>query len=614
MRCSNCNHENREGIKFCEECGTELPKLTQQTCPECGHANRKGIKFCEECGAVLAAKKPKAKKSHFCPQCGHENRAGVNFCEECGASLTGAPAPAHAPTPAPRYVHPAAPVQTPAPAQPVYAAPQPKRRTWLWAVGGGLLVVLLCCFSYVLLPAPPVSGDTALPDFVDNAWEEVVAGREYYQNQGGLLGAVVTGVEAIIPNPVKDAVGDIVGGIVKAPVDKPPGQAPPDGEFPEECGGVITCRGRDRDLCELCGGEWKDFGDEEYCWCGGGGQYTDKRWCEELIRGRWVEEEDRCTLLPEEDEVVEEEPIDLRQASGCPDIIWEHGVDDRQEVQQICKDRGGVLNSFDKVDNQKVCMCPTGNAVKDTCDWLGDPDFKPRHRFVCDDKRDFCWLYVEPGNIIDQNSWRKIVIEMRDGTRVTTEKPGRGTGGCSGQDEIVCTIETDSAIDPNQVKDIFICADLCCLSLIDLENSGIFGLTDGGGCPDPNDISFEKFKNEGGWYSFDLINNLPWETDIFYGELSKANGDYWHRYECTIDPNNKYRMDCGSAPGESGIGTVAGTGSLTFDPDVFGASCNIELNIDADFGSGCPEGQTMCYGSCCSIGHCCDGECYQSCP
>jgi len=50
MRCSKCNAENREGRKFCAQCGTGL----NPRCPSCGAENTPGEKFCGECGATLA--------------------------------------------------------------------------------------------------------------------------------------------------------------------------------------------------------------------------------------------------------------------------------------------------------------------------------------------------------------------------------------------------------------------------------------------------------------------------------------------------------------------------------------------------------------------------------
>jgi len=49
MKCSNCQSENREGVKFCEECGAKL----DLQCPRCSEIIPAGKKFCGECGHEL---------------------------------------------------------------------------------------------------------------------------------------------------------------------------------------------------------------------------------------------------------------------------------------------------------------------------------------------------------------------------------------------------------------------------------------------------------------------------------------------------------------------------------------------------------------------------------
>ena len=49
-------------------------------CPRCHAQNRDGLKFCEDCGARLAL---------ACPQCGAEVTAGKKFCGSCGAPIAG---------------------------------------------------------------------------------------------------------------------------------------------------------------------------------------------------------------------------------------------------------------------------------------------------------------------------------------------------------------------------------------------------------------------------------------------------------------------------------------------------------------------------------------------
>ena len=51
MKCSACQHDNREGAKFCEECAAPL----KRACSRCGCELRPTAKFCNDCGtpAVL---------------------------------------------------------------------------------------------------------------------------------------------------------------------------------------------------------------------------------------------------------------------------------------------------------------------------------------------------------------------------------------------------------------------------------------------------------------------------------------------------------------------------------------------------------------------------------
>ncbi len=51
MKCPRCQHDNREGRRFCSECGASLAV----TCPACNFANEPGEKFCGGCGASLGA-------------------------------------------------------------------------------------------------------------------------------------------------------------------------------------------------------------------------------------------------------------------------------------------------------------------------------------------------------------------------------------------------------------------------------------------------------------------------------------------------------------------------------------------------------------------------------
>src|SRR5712691_7321084 len=51
MQCSRCQAENRDGARFCRECGATFGAV----CSSCGAKVEAGSKFCDGCGAPLAA-------------------------------------------------------------------------------------------------------------------------------------------------------------------------------------------------------------------------------------------------------------------------------------------------------------------------------------------------------------------------------------------------------------------------------------------------------------------------------------------------------------------------------------------------------------------------------
>ena len=51
MHCAGCGSENREGAKFCNDCGAPL----SLHCPSCQAENRPGARFCNACGTPLLA-------------------------------------------------------------------------------------------------------------------------------------------------------------------------------------------------------------------------------------------------------------------------------------------------------------------------------------------------------------------------------------------------------------------------------------------------------------------------------------------------------------------------------------------------------------------------------
>lgn len=62
--------------------GPYHPRTMRITCAACGQENREGRRFCAECGAALTP---------VCPACGASNEVGEKFCGDCGAALSPTP-------------------------------------------------------------------------------------------------------------------------------------------------------------------------------------------------------------------------------------------------------------------------------------------------------------------------------------------------------------------------------------------------------------------------------------------------------------------------------------------------------------------------------------------
>ena len=51
MQCPRCHAKNRDGLRFCEDCGSRLT----QACSQCGAELAPGKRFCGSCGASIAS-------------------------------------------------------------------------------------------------------------------------------------------------------------------------------------------------------------------------------------------------------------------------------------------------------------------------------------------------------------------------------------------------------------------------------------------------------------------------------------------------------------------------------------------------------------------------------
>ncbi len=87
MLCPWCHTENREGRRFCGECGLSFAS----TCPSCGFLNEGGEKFCGGCGSPLispAAAQPTVKAETRNVQASEAERRQltVMFCDLVGST------------------------------------------------------------------------------------------------------------------------------------------------------------------------------------------------------------------------------------------------------------------------------------------------------------------------------------------------------------------------------------------------------------------------------------------------------------------------------------------------------------------------------------------------
>ncbi len=83
MQCTKCGKDNREGRKFCANCGASMAVL----CPQCGFANEAGEKFCGECGVALA---PLADAPPSAPPpevAGERRHLTILFCDIVGSVM-----------------------------------------------------------------------------------------------------------------------------------------------------------------------------------------------------------------------------------------------------------------------------------------------------------------------------------------------------------------------------------------------------------------------------------------------------------------------------------------------------------------------------------------------
>src|SRR5206468_11250356 len=80
VRCTSCQHENRNGRKFCESCGSALPAL----CDYCSFANEAAERVCGGCGRPLVQVDVRPKGTGPDEHEGDRRTVTVLFCDLVG--------------------------------------------------------------------------------------------------------------------------------------------------------------------------------------------------------------------------------------------------------------------------------------------------------------------------------------------------------------------------------------------------------------------------------------------------------------------------------------------------------------------------------------------------
>ena len=80
MTCPRCQAENREGARFCRQCGATFT----MACPRCGASSNADSKFCDACGTALAV--PPSDDRPAEPIAAERRQLTVMFCDLVGST------------------------------------------------------------------------------------------------------------------------------------------------------------------------------------------------------------------------------------------------------------------------------------------------------------------------------------------------------------------------------------------------------------------------------------------------------------------------------------------------------------------------------------------------
>lgn len=362
-----------------------------------------------------------------------------------------------------------------------------------------------------------------------------------------------------------------------------------------------TCAWMEAEQCVECGGKWQVYGDETYCDCSESKwNFRNLEWCK-FEGGTWLQEEDRCTFEADPDVSVA-----MEGTSACSNLYFftQLGSDDEyQAFRETCKTAGGVDQCWDESCSLKVCMCPDEENVSISCDWVQGEAVETDIR--CYDESGTCWLSIQPSDAIigeDEASLPDVVVTTSDGKAYSSIALDKGTSGCIyDSDQISCLVTQDGAFNATEVEDIYLCMDMCCLNLENMEAGSV--VVQSGDCPASGNLEVRDFNLTKGWLTIQLRNNMGWDVDRLEIFLDDAKGDAWSTMDCKIDGKYNTIMHCeGWAVYKSGYGTI------TFYYGSGADACGVnDFKFPIPEMTPCNYDQKYCSltGTCCNAGYSC---------
>ena len=373
-----------------------------------------------------------------------------------------------------------------------------------------------------------------------------------------------------------------------------------------------TCAWMGADQCVECGGKWQVYSDESYCDCSDSKWNSQElEWCK-FESGTWLQDEERCSFLDTAASAAASVSSDTSTVeSACSDLFYQmsDGNDaDYQAFRADCKKVGGVDQCWDDACNLMVCMCPDEKSVSKSCDWVEGQAVDTNIR--CYDENGTCWITMQPSdailNLDEEDTAPEVIVTTREGTTYSSIDLDRNSSGCIyNDDQISCLLTEDGTFNTTTVEDVYICKDLCCMNVDNLEEGNV--VIQSGDCPASGNLEVKGFQLINGILTFELHNDLGWQVSVMDIFLDDAKGDQWTTMNCEIDDKYDTIMNCeGWAVYKSGYATISfyyGTGSEACSIDNFKYTLP---NINP-----CTNGHWCSYsGKCCGNGYsCCSCGC-----